>query len=74
MYPVTSAPDEEIPPELWFVVRVAEIKVPPHAIPVTVSNPDESTVIICGVFDAQVTWLVMSFCTGGCIYVPRALN
>jgi hypothetical protein len=65
MKPVTSAPDDDIPPALLFVVTVAEISVAPHAAPVTVSNPLESTVAICGVFDVHVTWLVMSLVTGG---------
>ena len=65
MYPVTIAPDEEMPPELLFVLAVAETKVPPHESPVTVRSPAVSTVIICGVFEAQVTWLVMSLVTGG---------
>ena len=65
MKPVTSAPDEDIPPELLFVVTVAEMSVPPHASPVTVITPEESTVTICGVLDDHVTWLVMSFVTGG---------
>lgn len=55
MEPVTNAPFDEIPPVLVFVVIVAEIKVPPQESPVTVSNPDESTVIICGVFEDHVT-------------------
>ncbi len=46
MYPVTTAPDDEIPPELLLVVTVAEIRVAPQASPVTVNMPDESTVII----------------------------
>lgn len=65
MNPVTNAPEEEIPPELLPVVIVAEIRLAPHASPVTVSTPDESTVIICGVLEVQVTWLVMSLVTGG---------
>jgi hypothetical protein len=65
MEPVTRAPFDEIPPELVLVVIVAEISVPPHASPVTVSNPVESTVIIGGVLDVHVTWLVISFVTGG---------
>jgi hypothetical protein len=65
MDPVTIAPDDEIPPELLFVFTVAEMIVPPHAAPVTVITPEESTVIICGVFEVHVTWLVMSLVTGG---------
>jgi hypothetical protein len=65
MEPVTIAPDDEIPPELLFVFTVAEMIVPPHAAPVTVITPEESTVIICGVFELHVTWLVMSLVTGG---------
>jgi len=65
IYPVTTAPDEDKPPELLFVVTVAEISVPPHDSPVAVSNPVELTVNIWGVFDDQVASLVMSFVTGG---------
>ena len=65
MYPVTSAPWEEIPPLLVFVVTVAAISVLPHDCPTTVNIPDESTVIICGSLDDHVTWVVMSFVTGG---------
>ena len=55
MNPVTTAPEEEIPPALVFVVAVADTSVPPHENPVTVTRPEESTVIIWGVFEAQVT-------------------
>ena len=65
--PVTIAPDEDSPPALLPVVTVAEIRVPPHDSPVAVSNPAELTVNIWGVFDDQVTLLVMSFVTGGWI-------
>ena len=65
MYPVTIAPVEEIPPELLFVVTVAEIRAPPQATPVAVSRPVELTVAMSGVFEAQVTWLVISLVTGG---------
>jgi hypothetical protein len=65
MNPVTIAPDDEIPPELLLVFTVAEMIVPPHATPVTVITPAESTVITCGVFEVRVTWLVMSLVTGG---------
>jgi hypothetical protein len=65
MEPVTSAPDDDIPPELLFVVTVAEISAPPHAAPVTVITPVEFTVTSCGVFEVHVTLLVMSLVTGG---------
>ena len=65
MNPVTIAPDDEIPPELLLVFTVAEMIVPPHATPVTVITPAESTVIICGVFEVHVTWLVMSLVATG---------
>ena len=65
MNPVTTAPDEESPPVLVFVVSVAETSVPPHDSPVAVSKPVASTVNICGVFELQVTWFVMSLVTGG---------
>jgi hypothetical protein len=65
MKPVTSAPDDEIPPELLLVVTVAEISVAPHVAPVTVITPAEFTVTICGVFEVHVTLLVMSLVTGG---------
>ena len=63
--PVTMAPDDEIPPALELVFTVAETSVAPQARPVTVRSPEESTVIICGVFEFHVTWLVMSLVTGG---------
>lgn len=59
------APDEDIFPMLLFVFTVAEMREPPQAEPVAVSRPFESTVAMSGVFDAHVTWLVMSFVTGG---------
>jgi len=65
--PVTTAPDEDMPPALLFVVTVAEIMEPPQALPVTVIRPVASTVTICGVFEVHVTWLVMSLVTGGCM-------
>jgi hypothetical protein len=46
MYPVTIAPDEDNPPMLVLVVRVAETRVPPQVIPVTARRPVGSTVII----------------------------
>ena len=49
--PVTIAPDDEIPPALELVFTVAETSVAPQARPVTVRSPEESTVIICGVFE-----------------------
>ena len=65
MYPVTIAPDEDIPPALELVCRVAETRVPPQVNPVTSSRPAEFTVIICVSFEDQVTSLVMSLVTGG---------
>jgi hypothetical protein len=67
MVPVTIAPDEDKPPLLVFVFTVAEIRVPPQARPVAVIRPVVFTVTICGVFEAQITWLVMSLVTGGWI-------
>jgi hypothetical protein len=73
--PVTTAPDDDIPPALLPVLTVAEINVPPQDSPVAVSKPvAASTVNIWGVFDDQVAWFVMSFVTGGWIYVPSARN
>lgn len=46
IYPVTIAPEDDMPPELLFVFTVAEINVAPQAWPVTVKSPEESTVII----------------------------
>ena len=43
----------------------AETSVLPQEPPVAVIVPVESTVTICGVFEFQVTWLVMSLVTGG---------
>jgi hypothetical protein len=63
--PVTTAPAEDIPPSLLFFVTVAEMMVPPQASPVAVIKPVELTVTICGVFEDQVTWFVMSLVTGG---------
>jgi hypothetical protein len=74
MYPVTIAPDEDTPLPSLFVVAVADTKVPPQAWPVADNRPAELTVNICGVFEDQVTWLVMSLVTGGWMYVPRALS
>ena len=65
MYPVTIAPDEDTPLPSLFVVAVADTKVPPQSMPVAVSSPVEVTVNICGVFDVQVTWLVISLVAGG---------
>jgi hypothetical protein len=62
---VTIAPFEGRFPRLLFVVTVAEINASPHAIPVTVTTPVELTVAMSGVFEFQVTRLVMSFVTGG---------
>jgi hypothetical protein len=62
--PVTKAPELCTVPEL-FVVSVAETMEPPQAKPVAVSRPVELTVAMSGVFDAHVTWSVMSFVTGG---------
>ena len=65
--PVTIAPEEDRSPILLFVVMVAETRAFPHARPVAVNRPVELTVTISGVFEVQVTWVVMSFVTGGCI-------
>jgi hypothetical protein len=63
--PVTRAPEEDMFPALLLVVTVAEMMVPPQARPVTVIRPVELTVTICGVLEDHLTWLVMSFVTGG---------
>lgn len=65
MFEVTIAPDDERFPILWFVFTVAEIRVPPQAPPVAVIIPVESTDTMSGVFEAHVTWLVISLVTGG---------
>jgi hypothetical protein len=62
--PVMIAPDDPTLPAL-LVVTVAEMREPPHSLPVAVARPVEFTVTRFGVFDAQVTWLVMSLVTGG---------
>jgi hypothetical protein len=67
MEPVTIAPDEDRPPLLLFVVFVAETRVFPQKSPVAVIRPVEVTVTICGVFEVQTTWSVMSLVTGGWI-------
>lgn len=67
MYPVTSAPCEDILPVLEFVVTVAETSALPQASPVATSSPVGVTVAILVVFEAHVTWLVMSLVTGGWI-------
>src|SRR5580693_1298274 len=63
--PVTIAPDEETPEPSLFVVNEAEISAPPQRKPVVVIKPVELMVNICGVLEAQVTWLVISLVTGG---------
>lgn len=55
IYPVTMAPEDEIPPSLEFLFTVAETSVAPHVRPVTVTSPEASTVIICGVLEFHVT-------------------
>jgi hypothetical protein len=67
MVPLTRAPDEEMFPALLFVVTVAETRAFPQAIPVGVSSPAEETVTMSGRLEAQATWSVMSFVTGGWI-------
>jgi hypothetical protein len=64
--PVTTAPEEDTVPAL-FVVTVAETMEPPQSTPVAVNKPVELTVAMPGVFDVHVTWLVISFVTGGWI-------
>lgn len=63
--PVTTAPEDESPPALVFVCRVADTSVVPHVNPVAVSRPVEFTVIIWVVLEAHATWFVMSLVTGG---------
>jgi len=65
IYPVTIAPDDEMPPELVFVFTVAETSVAPQASPVTVKSSEASTVIIWGVLEFHATLSVMSLVTGG---------
>lgn len=65
IYPVTIAPEDEIPPLLVFVFTVAETSVAPQDWPVTVKSPEASTVIIWGVLEFHVTLSVMSLVTGG---------
>jgi len=48
-----------------LVDRVADTKALPHVSPVAVRRPVAFTVTIWVVFEDQVTWLVMSFDTGG---------
>ena len=67
MLPVTIAPDEDTLLLLLLVLKVAETREPPQALPVAVSRPVELTVASCGVFDAQITWPVMSLVAGGWI-------
>jgi hypothetical protein len=74
IFPVTTAPGEDNPPSVLFLVTVAEIRVFPHACPVAVIRPEELTVTICGVFDTHVTWLVISLVAGGWTKVPNALS
>jgi hypothetical protein len=63
--PVTTAPDEDTPEPSLFVVNEAETSAEPQAWAVAVSRPVALTANICGVFEAQVTWLVISLVTGG---------
>ena len=65
MLPVTTAPDDDTPDPSALVVTVAETKVAPQTKPVAVSKPAGVMVNICGSLEAQVTWLVISFVTGG---------
>jgi hypothetical protein len=65
IYPVTIAPDADKPLVSAFVCTVAEIRVPPQGPPVTVIRPVEFTVTMAGVFEAHVTWSVISLVTGG---------
>jgi len=62
---VMIAPEEERLPALWLVWTVADINVPPHALPVAVINPVASTVTISWSLEVQTTWSVISFVTGG---------
>ena len=64
--PVTMAPFDDMLPTLWLVVTVAVINASPQPCPVAVIKPvAASTVAICGVFELQTAWLVMSLLTGG---------
>ena len=53
--PVTMAPDEDTPDPSLLVCTVADIRVPPQARPVAVTNPVELTVTIAGVLELHVT-------------------
>jgi hypothetical protein len=72
--PETIAPCDEMPPSLLFLFTVAVTNPVPQSSPVAVKSPVELTVAIPGVFDTQVTWLVMSFVTGGWMKVPVATS
>jgi hypothetical protein len=63
--PVTIAPEDERPPSLLFVLTVAEMSELPQSTPPGESAPVEVTTATAGVFEAQMTWFVMSFVTGG---------
>lgn len=65
MVAVTMAPDELRFDVLLFVFTVAETKLPPQSMPAGDSRPVGVTVTTPGVFEAHVTWSVMSFCTAG---------
>ena len=65
IFPVTTAPGEDNPASVLFLVTVAEIRALPQDCPVAVITPVELTVTICGVFETQVTWSVMSLVAGG---------
>jgi hypothetical protein len=53
--PVTTAPDEEIPPALLFVFKVAFTRVLPQVAPVAVKRPAALIVIIWVAVDDHVT-------------------
>jgi hypothetical protein len=72
--PGTIAPDEDMPPALLLVVTVAVIREPPQKLPVAVIRPVELTVTICGVFEAQTAWSVISLVTRGVDVVAHGLD
>ncbi len=66
MLAVTMAPDEVRFPASLFVFTVAEIRLPPQtSMPAGDSKPVAVTVATSGTLEVQITWSVMSFCTGG---------
>jgi hypothetical protein len=63
--PAMIAPEDERPPELWFVLTVAVTSEFPQSTPPGERAPVEVTTATVGVFELQMTWFVMSLVTGG---------